>query len=174
MANVRIQPGRALNAAISNNANIPLPLVNTTGTDNGAPVNQLIDTTKNFIALNVYVGDIVYNLSTLPITAATIVSSPLSGSPDTLELNANIFTGAGDSYVIYQSSPQAGGQNTGCVLYVGTGGDLIVSTVDNDIVTFYNVQSGTFMPVQVLKVWESYTFPSGAVTTSAADITALW
>jgi hypothetical protein len=59
----------------------------------------------------------------------------------------------------------AGGQNTGCVLYIGTGGDVVVTMAGNDIVTFFNVQDGTFMPVQVLKVW-------GATT--AEDIIALW
>jgi hypothetical protein len=35
----------------------------------------------------------------------------------------------------------------------------------NDVVTFFNVQDGTFMPVQVLKVWDA---------TTAEDIIALW
>ena len=46
----------------------------------------------------------------------------------------------------------AGGQNTGCVLYVGTGGDVKVTTAGNDIVTFVDVQNGSFLPVQVVKV----------------------
>ena len=175
MANVRIQPTRALPVIISNDADVPFVSINTTGIDDTAPVgNQLVDSTKDFIALNVYAGDIVYNTSVIPPLAATVTANPTSAAPDTLELNASIFTGSGDNYVIYQSSPMAGGQNTGAVLYVGGAGDVIVTTAGNDIVTFYNVQGGAFLPVQILKVWESYTFPSGTVTTSATDILALW
>jgi hypothetical protein len=172
MANPRIQPTRALAVIPSDNADVPYVAINTSGVDNGAPVSQLIDTTKDFIALNVYAGDIVYNLTTP--AAATVTANPTSAAPDTLELNASIFTGAGDSYVIYQSSPMAGGQNTGAVLYVGNTGDVIVTTAGGDVVTFFNVQNGAFLPVQVLKVWETYTFPSGAIATSATDILALW
>lgn len=60
----------------------------------------------------------------------------------------------------------SGGENNGCVLYVGTGGLLRVLTVGGDDVTFKNVPNGTFIPVQVLRVFAS--------TTSATDIIALW
>jgi hypothetical protein len=166
MANVRIQPSRALTVAKSDFADIPYPAIAETGVDDTAPVgNQLIDSTKDFVALNIYAGNIIYNMSTIPPTAATIIANPLPTSPDTLELNAPIFTGAGDSYIIYQSSPQAGGQNTGCVLYVGGTGDLTVTTAGGDVVTFVGVQGGTFLPVQVVKVWN---------TGASSDILALW
>ena len=57
------------------------------------------------------------------------------------------------------------GRNTGCVLYVGTGGDLDVVTASGDEITFVNVLSGSFLPVQVLKVLD---------TSTADDILALW
>ena len=163
MANVRIQPSRALTAYKSDFADIPYPAIADTGIDDTAGVNQLIDTTKDFVALNIYAGNIVYNRNTG--AAATIIGNPSPTASDTLQLNDNIFTGAGDSYVIYQSSPQAGGQNTGCVLYIGTGGDLEVTTAGGDKVTFVGVPSGTFLPVQVLKVWN---------TGVSGDIIALW
>jgi len=56
--------------------------------------------------------------------------------------------------------------NNGCVLYIGTGGDVSVKTVGNDLVIFKNVPSGTFFPVQVLQVLDS--------GTDAEDILALW
>lgn len=56
--------------------------------------------------------------------------------------------------------------NAGNVLYVGTGGDLVVTTVAGDKVTFVNIQGGTFLPIQVVKVW--------ATGTTAANIIALW
>lgn len=59
-----------------------------------------------------------------------------------------------------------GGPNDGCVLYVGTGGILRVLTAGGDDVTFKNVPNGTFIPVQVVRVF--------AATTNATDIIALW
>lgn len=58
------------------------------------------------------------------------------------------------------------GDNQGCVLYIGTSGNLKVTTVSGDEVVFINVQGGTFFPVQVLKV-----FSTG---TTANNIIALW
>ena len=59
-----------------------------------------------------------------------------------------------------------GGANNGCVLYVGTGGDLKVLTVGGDEVILSNIQDGTFLPVQVLRVF--------ATGTTATSIVALW
>jgi hypothetical protein len=53
-----------------------------------------------------------------------------------------------------------------CVLYVGTGGTLRIMTADGDDVTLVNVADGTFIPIQVIRVFSS--------TTDAADIVALW
>ena len=56
--------------------------------------------------------------------------------------------------------------NEGNVLYVGTGGDLTVTTVSGDKATFVNIQGGSFLPIQIIKVW--------ATGTTANDIIALW
>lgn len=63
-------------------------------------------------------------------------------------------------------SSQDGSGNNGCVLYVGTKGNLKVMTVGGDEVTFTNIQDGSFIPVQVLKVF--------ATGTTASNIVALW
>jgi len=63
------------------------------------------------------------------------------------------------------SSPD-GIENSGNVLYVGTGGTLKVRTVGGDDVTFVNVPNGTFIPVQVVRVF--------ATGTGASNILALW
>jgi hypothetical protein len=63
-------------------------------------------------------------------------------------------------------SSEDGLGNRGCVLYIGIGGNLKVITVGGDEVTFTNVQDGSFIPVQVLKV-----FSTG---TTASNIIALW
>jgi hypothetical protein len=53
-----------------------------------------------------------------------------------------------------------------CVLYVGTGGTLRVLTAGGNDITLVNVADGTFIPIQVIRVFSS--------TTDAADIVALW
>jgi hypothetical protein len=59
-----------------------------------------------------------------------------------------------------------GGSNNGCVLYVGGAGDLKVLTIGGDEVTLVAVPAGSFIPVQVLRV-----FSTG---TTATSIVALW
>lgn len=54
----------------------------------------------------------------------------------------------------------------GCLLYVGTGGSIKVKTIAGDILTFVNVLSGTFLPIQVKQVY--------ATGSTATDILALW
>jgi hypothetical protein len=59
----------------------------------------------------------------------------------------------------------------GCVLYIGRGdagiyADVRVLTVGGDDVVFKNMVQGTFLPVQVLRVFET--------DTTARDIIALW
>lgn len=71
-----------------------------------------------------------------------------------------------DTVDIPSVSTQDGSGNNGCVLYVGTGGTLKVTTIGGDEVTFTGIVSGTFVPVQVLRVW--------ATGTSASNIVALW
>jgi hypothetical protein len=58
------------------------------------------------------------------------------------------------------------GEVEGCVLYVGTGGILRVLTAGGDDITFQNVPNGTFIPVQVVRVFDT--------TTTALNIVALW
>lgn len=59
-----------------------------------------------------------------------------------------------------------GGTNNGCVLYVGGDGDLKVTTIGGDDVTFVGLSAGTFIPVHVLRVWST--------GTTATNIVALW
>lgn len=54
----------------------------------------------------------------------------------------------------------------GAVLYIGTGGDVKVTTISGDDVTFKNLPNGSVLAVQVKKV-----FNTG---TDAADILALY
>lgn len=58
------------------------------------------------------------------------------------------------------------GEVEGCVLYVGTGGILRVLTAGGDDITLQNVANGTFIPIQVIRVFSSIT--------TANNIVALW
>lgn len=53
-----------------------------------------------------------------------------------------------------------------CVLYVGTSGNLKVRTAGGDDVTFNNIQNGSFLPINVVRVF--------ATGTTATNIVALW
>ena len=53
-----------------------------------------------------------------------------------------------------------------CVLYIGGAGNLRVLTAGGDDITFNGVLAGSFLPVQVTRV-----FVTG---TSATNIVALW
>ena len=57
-------------------------------------------------------------------------------------------------------------RNNGCVLYVGVTGDVRVLTAGGNDVVFKSVAGGTFMPVQVLRVFNT--------NTTATNIVALW
>lgn len=71
-----------------------------------------------------------------------------------------------DTDNILSVSTQNGSGNNGCVLYVGGYGDVKVRTVGGDDITFVGVNGGTFMPVQVIKVY--------ATGTDATDMVAMW
>ena len=154
---------RALAVIPTDNANVPFPAPVGSGTNTSAVANQLVNTSGNFINLNVKTGDIVYN--TTDGTAATVVSVT---SATVVVLNADIFGASGKAYTIYQASPQTSNGNPGCFLYVGGAGNVKVTTICQDIVTFTAVPVGTVLPVQVVKVHSS-----GSGTT-ATLINALW
>jgi len=71
-----------------------------------------------------------------------------------------------DTVNISSISAQDGKGNNGCVLYVGVAGNVKVLTVGGDEVTFTGVLAGSFIPVQVLRVF--------ATGTTATNILALW
>ena len=158
MANYqKLQVGTAINIVTSDNANIPFPNIVTSGTGVAPIPFELEDSvTGAFITKNVQVGDIVYNTSTN--ASATVVQVI---SEQNLTLNDNIFSGTSNAYTIYSNNGKEG-----CVLYIGTGGNLRVLTVSGQDVLFTGVLGGTFLPVQVLKVFKT--------NTTAANLVALW
>ena len=71
-----------------------------------------------------------------------------------------------DTVNIPSVSNANGRGNNGCILYVGTGGNLRVLTAGGDDIVFIGFPSGEFLPVNVVKVF--------ATNTTADDILALW
>ena len=163
MSVFKSQFSRALEVIPTDNANVPYPAPIGSGTNTSAVTNQLVNTSGNFINLNVRTGDIVYN--TTDGTAATVVSVT---SATVIVLNADIFAASGKTYTIYQASSQTTIGNYGCFLYIGGAGNVRVTTIGQDIITFTAVPLGTVLPVQVIKV---HSLSSG---TTATLINALW
>jgi hypothetical protein len=156
MATQKLQVGRAFPVTIfSDDVNIPFPQVSTSGVATGGTFGAIVeDTTADFIQGQINPGDIIYNTT---VGTADIVVGIVS--PTQLELASGGFA-PGDDYIIY-----AGNNHQGCVLYIGGAGNLEVETVGGDIVTFNGVQTGQFIPVNVMKV---------RAATSASFIIALW
>lgn len=73
---------------------------------------------------------------------------------------------ASDTVNIPSVSSENGRGNNGCTLYVGTGGNLRVLTAGGDDVLFTALPGGSFLPVNVLKVFST--------NTTASNILALW
>jgi hypothetical protein len=71
-----------------------------------------------------------------------------------------------DTANIPSISSADGAGNNGCVLYVGVAGDVKVTTAGGDDVVFTGILAGSFIPVQVLKVFST--------DTTATNIVALW
>ena len=114
-------------------------------TESASP-NRLYDEQVNFIALNVGVGDIVYN-NTSNLGATVLEVESQYG----LVLNADIASSAGDSYTIYQASAQTGLGNQGCCLLAMDNDNVSIVTIGGDNVTIY-IQKGNILPLQVKKI----------------------
>jgi len=156
MAYLKLQTSTALNIVTSDDANIPFPNAIASGISGSVSANQLEDVTGKFVTSNVQTGDVVVNLTTNQ--SATVVSVI---DEENLLMNANIFLASGDKFVIY-----ANNRKEGCVLYIGAGGTLRVITASGQDVTFYGILGGSFLPVNVLKVFQT--------GTSASELVALW
>ena len=159
MPNLKLQTSRALKVIPSNRTNIPMPNAITSSTATATLANKLVDATKDFIALGVQVGDIIYNTTTPNASMVTNVDSAT-----VLSLNANYLT-VGDKYTLY-SGTNFSGSIEPCVLYAGVNGNIEVITAGGDNVIFNGLQAGTFIPVHVIKVIPDFT--------TVTDIIALW
>ena len=161
MSVFKSQFSRALAVIKSDNADVPFPATNASGTNTSVSVASLIDSAATFETNNVKTGDIVYN--TTDGTAATVL---VVVSQTSLLLNADIFAASSKAYTIYQASPQTTIGNQGCNLYIGGAGNVKVTTIGGDIVTFTAPTVGQVLPVQVIKLHST--------GTSATLVNAIW
>lgn len=154
MAYQKLQVGSAIPVVPSDTISIPAgDGVQLSGTTTGTGAD-LEDSTASFLT-TVKIGYIVVDNDTPSISTVVSVDSNTE-----LTLSSGVTLASGASYTIY-----AAPETSGCVLYVGTAGDLKVTMSNGRDVTFNNVSAG-FQPIHVLKV-----FSTG---TSAANIIALW
>jgi 5-deoxy-D-glucuronate isomerase len=161
MSVFKSQFSRALAVIKSDSADVPFPATNASGTNTSVSVSSLIDSAATFETNNVKTGDIVYN--TTDGNAATVL---VVVSETALLLNDDIFAASGKNYTIYQASPQTSNGNPGCNLYIGGAGNVKVTTIGGDVITFTATPVGQVLPVQVIKVHST--------GTSATLINALW
>jgi hypothetical protein len=157
MAYQKLQTSVGLNIVSTDNADIPSVSVVETGTNSTTVANALEDLSATFVTNGVQVGDVVYNNVTLQVATITKVIDNTR-----LLLNANIFLSTAESYTIYAQSQV----KNAAVLFIGVGGTLRVITAGGQDITFNAILGGTFLPVQVLKV-----FKTG---TTATNLIALW
>lgn len=115
------------------------------------------------------VGDVVVDVDAGSFTTIKAVDSSTK-----LELNDGLFTGT-EKFIVYDGNTQViNAAQSACVVYVGdtsagtnaTWKELKVMTADRSIVTFNHFPTGTFLPVQVLRVF--------ATDTTAINLIALW
>ena len=164
MSYQKLQGYQALEVIASDKADVPYQSEATTGITTSVVTDKLKDTAATFVADNVNIGDIVYNLSSLKAATVTLVEDE-----ETLVLNSDIMGASSEKYVVYNASKFKNYQdaNNGCVLYLGNAdGDLRVTTIAGNIVNFKGLKAGTFFPVQVKRVH--------LTGTTLTNVIALW
>ena len=156
MAYQKLNVSRAWEVSPSDDAPIPqIMLVDGTQTVVSISGNTItVDPAIDLVKLGFVRGMIIVN----PGGDSAIITS-VGGNELTLNIPATPF-GATTKFNAY------GGNNNGAVLYVGTAGNVRVLTSGGDDVTFTAVQAGSFLPVNVIKVYDT--------STTASDILALW
>ena len=116
------------------------------------------------------VGDVVVNTTDGTMsTVSVVLSSTLLGM-----VNNALFAVGGGTFIVYAADTnELNSIQAACVVYIGdasgtaaTWSEVKVMTADRSIVTFSHLPTGTFLPVQVLRVY--------ATGTTATNMIALW
>jgi len=177
MAYQKLQVSDGLAVIISDTVNIPDPstiviLDRATGQEEliGAfnVAGTLTDVGTKFTELGIQPGAIVYNT-----TAGTAYYVQSVDSDTQLTIYGDVAGGATDRYNIYNAA------GNGCVLYVGTAGNIDVrlaayegnkfggaANQKNASLVFKNLPNASFLPTQVVRV--------NKTDTTASDIIALF
>ena len=157
MAYQKLQVGTGIAVIPSDTIDIPAvsgPVVDSTMSQIPPDTSTIVDSTQDFTAIVGLVGS--------PVIVGTSIARVASvGGPTQITLDDAIAGAAAVGYKIY-----VGATNPGCVLYVGNTGNLRVLTTSNADLTFVGIPAGSFVPVQVKRVF--------ATDTTATDIIALW
>lgn len=157
MAYQKLQASRALAVIPSDTINIPnVSATAASGTTTSTGANRLIDSSATFLDDNIKKGDIVYDTTNNVVTTVIEVEND-----NGLAVVTAIASGA--DYVVYS---QRDIPSNGCVLYVGGLGDVRVLTAGGDDVVFSALPAGTFVPVNVVRVFST--------NTTATNLVALW
>ena len=162
MAYQKLQVGSGLKVAPSATVMIPDPSSKVlSGTATATTADKLVVGTATFLSAGIQINAIVYNTTDNTAAYVTAIDSDTE-----LSLSVDIMANTED-FVIYNRP------TNGCILYVGTAGDLTVQmAADKDVppatvteVTFKNVANASFLPTQVVRVDNS---------SVATNIIALW
>jgi hypothetical protein len=152
MAYQKLNAGRVLRIVFSDT--IPIPNIATrfvSGSATATTSGKLVDSTKNFITLGVKVGNIIYN--TTDNTAATVTAVD---SATTLSVSANVFA-SGEVYSIFAEEEK----NGVTFLLGGHGADphgsVRVLTAGEDDVVISGLTHGTYVPIQIKKIFSTST-----------------
>jgi hypothetical protein len=154
MAYLKLQGSRALNVIPSDTIGIPkVNQLDSVGTTTATSASKLVDSAALFTK-SVSVGGVVVNSTNGSI--ATIISVD---SDTELTLSSDIIS-TGQLYAIYRTQEQGG-----CALHISTGGTVKLETPGGDVINL-TATSGSFLPIQAVKVF--------ATGTSATGIVAIW
>lgn len=157
MAYQKLQVGTGIAVIPSNTIDIPAvsgPAVDSVMSQAPPTTSIIVDDTQDFTSIVGLVGATV-------IVGTGIARVASIGGPTQIVLDAAIAGAVAVPYKIY-----VGDTNPGCVLYTGSGGNIRVLTSSGADLTFTGTIGGTFLPVQVKRVF--------ATGTAATNILALW
>lgn len=147
MPTPKLNPSRSIAVIPSDDCNIPNPalLITDSATTSNVLAGSCTLSVAEEIISSINIGDIIYGDGQgVTIETVAIVSA---NDIDVTYNSSSIFTDSA-TVSIYNGEDDS----TGCVLYIGTGGVLSVVTEGGDEVEFLNVPTGSFFPVQVIKV----------------------
>ena len=141
----------------SNTINIPAPGIKSSGTGTaGTGIPNMTAAAGTFLTDGVQKGDIIYN------TTATTIAIIMEVTSETVLVLDTAIMAIGNTYEIYNGNQD---NSTGLLLYVGTTGDISVTTTQDNTVTLVNIGNASFIPLSVRRV--------NTLGTTASNIIAL-